>query len=497
MNYLTQNIGNKRTKRRGGVLGLALMFAALVAVAGGALLSMTTVNRLKMVRSSNDVRLMIAAEAGIETVRGRFTLVAGVQDDWSALLPTSGWNNIDGPLTISGIKVQCQAKPTGDPSTPQARIRAIAYGSDQTRVVEYLIQAANFADYALYFGSNNTVGIGDNFKMVGNFYSKGHVNLTHNSGIEFFGSVDTMGKVMNYSDRAYNFKKGFTEYAPEVNIPPAAYGMDVMRAAAQASNTLFYANTLSIELKGTKFERTFEYRYKGKSNNYKHKDYQVKTELLDIPDNSVIYIDSSSPPNGVDSYSNQSSRANQASNGSVQLWGVLDYSRVTVASENDIEVTNNISYQTLLDNPDLRRFTQKKKAAALAYREMLGVISGNDVNFMTADWSSLGYWQRVTDDASLTPPDTGHEYYQYSIDGVYMGAKKARRGNNASGNNKELWVCGGIINGDHPTTELSSNFDRRNYDTDYRLQKTTPPYFLKAYGEAANMIKGTWRTYEL
>ncbi|MCA8946704.1 MAG: hypothetical protein KDB29_10795, partial [Planctomycetes bacterium] len=59
------------------------------------------------------------------------------------------------------------------------------------------------------------------------------------------------------------------------------------------------------------------------------------------------------------------------------------------------------------------------------------------------------------------------------------------------------WVCGGIINGDHPTTELSSNFDRRNYDTDYRLQKTTPPYFLKAYGEAANMIKGTWRTYEL
>ncbi|MCA8911365.1 MAG: hypothetical protein KDB82_06650 [Planctomycetes bacterium] len=478
-------------------LGVVIAFAALIAVAGGALLSISAINRMQMVKRSNGVRLLIAAEAGIETVRGRFTLVAGVQDDWSALLPSSDWNNIDGPLTINGIKVQCQAKPTGDSSTPKAKIRAIAYGVDQTRVVEYTIQAANFADYALYFGAPNTVGIGDNFKMVGNFYSKGHINLENGSGIEFFGDVDSMGKVMNYPNAAYNFKKGFTEYAPEVNIPPAAYGMDVMRAAAASSGTLFYANTLSIELQGDKFVRTYQYRYKGTSNNYKWKEYQTLTETLDIPDNSVIYIDDDDAPAGVDSWGTSNGSSNNANNGSLDLWGVLDYARVTVACEHDINITDNVSYQTLLDHPDYRRFTQKKKAGALGYREMLGVLADGDINFMTPDWSPLPWYSRVEDNASLDPPDTGHQYYQYSLDGVYMGTDKARRGKNGSSWYKELWVCGGIINGQYPTTELAGVFDRRNYDTDYRLKSTTPPYFLKAYGESANMVVGTWRTYEL
>ncbi|MCA8915693.1 MAG: hypothetical protein KDB90_09800 [Planctomycetes bacterium] len=488
---------NNRKSRRGAILGVAIFLMALVTIAGGALLSMSAITRLNISRSGADVRLLIAAEAGIESVRGRFTLVPGVQDNWDNLIPTNNWNNVGGMMVINGISVQAQAMPTGLAGATQARIRAIAYGSGKSRVVEYVIQPANFADYALYFGSPNTVGIGDNFKMVGNFYSKGHVNLSNGSGIEFFGNVDTTGKVMNYSDYAYNFKKGFTEYAPDVTIPPAAYGLDVMRNAAAATNTLFYGNTLSIQLIGQQFKRTYEYRYTGTGYNYKHNEYQTKSETLNIPDNSVIYIDSSSPPAGVDSYSGSGNRANQAAFGSVDLWGVLSYSRVTVAAEVDVQVTDNISYQSLLSQPDYRRFTQKKKGGALAYREMLGVVSANDVNFMTANWSALPSSAKVTDNAGLTPPDTGHEYYQYSLDGVYMGVKKARRGNNASGNNKELWVCGGIINGDHPTTELSSNFDRRNYDTDYRLQTTTPPYFLKAYGESANMIVGTWRTYEL
>lgn len=486
-----------RNNRKGTALGMALLFVVMVSVTGGALLSVSTITRMSMVRGSQDIRLLIAAEAGIESVRGRFTLVAGVQDDWSPLLPTSDWNDVGGPLTINGTRVQCQAKPTGDSSTPMARIRAIAYGANKTRVVEYVIQAANFADYALYFGAPNTVGIGDNFKMVGNFYSKGHVNLSNRSGIEFFGDVDTMGKVMNYPNRAYNFKKGFTEYAPEVNIPPSAYGMDIMRDAAEASGTLFYANTLSIELNGDKFVRTYQYRYTGSNKNYKKSQYKTLTETLDIPDNSVIYIDENQAPVGVDTWGSNSKARNRAENSSLDLWGVLETQRVTIAAEYDVNVTDNISYQTLLENPDYRRFTQKKKAGALGFREMLGVLADGDINFMTPDWASLPNWARVLNDGSLNPPDTGHESSQYSLDGVFMGTDKARRGKNGNSNNKELWVCGGIINGQYPTTELSSVFERRNYDTDYRLQTTTPPYFLKAYGETANMIKGSWRTYDL
>ena len=484
---------NTRNTRRGMALGYALFFATIVAVAGGALLSMSSITQLKIVRAGEDVRLLIAAEAALESVRGRFRLVPGVQDDWSALMPSAGWNNVGGPMQINGIKVQAQAKPTGHASTTQARIRAIAYGANTTRVVEYTIQPANFADYALYFGAPNTVGIGENFKMVGNFYSKGHVNLSNGAGIEFYGNVDTTGKVMNYVDHAYNFKKGFTEYAPEVTIPASAYGLDPMRTAAQASGTLFYANTLSIQLSGQQFIRTFEYRSQGSSSNYKKSDYQVKTETLTIPDNSVIYVDSTKPPQGVDSYSSQATRANQAQNTDLSMWGVISQKRVTLACEYDISITNNVSYQALLSKPALRRFTEKKKEAALAYREMLGVLSAANINFMTPDWSALAAAAKVT---NITG-DTGHLTSQYSIDGVYMGVNSAKRGKNDSGTNKELWVCGGIINGNHPSTELSSNFDRRNYDTDYRLKQVTPPYFLKAYGESPNMIEGTWRTYEL
>jgi hypothetical protein len=483
---------NLRSNRRGMSLAIALFFALMVSVTGGALLSMSTITRLKIVRSGEDIRLLIAAEAGIETVRGRFTLVAGVQDDWSALLPTANWNDVGGPMIINGITVQAQARPTGDASTPHARLRAIAYGAHTTRVVEYTIQAANFADYALYFGAPNTVGIGENFKMVGNFYSKGHVNLSNGDGIEFYGDVDTTGKVMNYTDYGYNFKKGFTEYAPEVTIPDSAWGMDPMRTAAQASGTLFYANTLSIELAGQQFIRTFEYHFQGSTSNYKKADYEVMTETLTIPDNSVIYIDSDKPPLGVDSYSMQATRANHAQNSDLGLSGVLSEKRVTIACEHDISITNNISYQSLLNNPGLRRFSQKKGEAALAFREMLGVLSAEDINFMTPDWTALAASAKVT---NITG-DTDHLTSQYCLDGVYMGVHSAKRGKNGNGSNKELWVCGGIINGNWPTTELSSNFDRRNYDTDYRLKQTTPPYFLKAYGETANMIMGTWRTYE-
>ncbi|MCB9933250.1 MAG: hypothetical protein H6841_07510 [Planctomycetes bacterium] len=484
--------------RRGSVLEAALLLFVVISVAGIALLSMSTITRLGMVRSSYDVRLLIAAEAGLEAMRGRFTLVPGVQEDWSALLPTNGWNDIGGPMTINGLQVQVQAMPMGYPGLTHARIRGIATGAfDRNRVVEYKIQAANFADYALFFGSNNTTFIGSYFKCVGNFYSKGSINLSNQPGIEFFGDVDTSEKVLNYVDYVYNFKKGFTEYAPVVTIPPEAYGLAPMRAAAEASGTLFYANTISIELVDQHFVRTFEYRFTGTGTNYNPNHYELRTELLEIPDNSVIYIDSGLAPQGVDSWGLTAQTANKASHGELDVWGVLDYKRVTIACEHDVRVTRNVSYRTLLDNPNLRRFTEKTSEQALGYREMLGVLSNHDITFETILWAPLPDYADVTDDPSRDPPDIGHHANQYSLDGVYMGVNKAARGAVGPATSRELWVCGGIINGDYPSTALASNFDRRNYDTDYRLQFTTPPYFMKAYGESANIVVGTWRTYTL
>ena len=488
----------RRNQRRGTILSTAMLFFAMVSVAGVALLSMSAISRIEMVKSGMDVRLLIAAEAGLETVRGRFTLVAGVQEDWSTLAPGPGWTNLGGPMIINGINVQAQARPMGGPDVLQARVRAIATVNNKSRVVEYNIQAANFADYALYFGATNSVGIGSYFKMVGNIYAKGSINLSNRPGIEFFGDVDSSEQVLNYPDIAYNFKRGFTEYAPVVEIPPTAYGLDVMRNAAEASGTLFYANTISIELDGEQFIRTYEYRFTGNGSNYNPNDYQVRTQVLDIPDNSVIYVDSdTAPPSALHNDSYSGIRTNTASQGAVEFWGVLDERRVTFACEHEIHVKDNVSYQTLLDNPDYRRFTEKQSNAALNYREMLGVVSATDLLYMTPDWNALPNSAEVTDDATRTPPDTGHHPYQYSLDGVFMGVSKSARGAVGPNSDKELWVCGGIINGNYSSTLLAAVFERRNYDTDYRLRFTTPPYFLRAYGETANMIAGSWRTYEL
>lgn len=486
-----------RRARKGGALAVSLFFVVLVAVAGGALLSMSSITRMNIVRQSADVRLMIAAEAGIETVRGRFTLVQGVQDDWSALMPTGGWNNVGGTLNINGIDVQPQVKPTGHASVLQARLRAVATLQGKTRVVEYTIQAANFGDYALYFGASNTVTIGSHFKMVGNFYSKGHINVANRPGVEFFNRVESSGAVMNYPDFAYNFKQGYNDYIPVIEIPPEAYGLAPMRAAAEATGTLFYANTISIRLDGEDFIRTYAYRKTGNKKNYKKNEYEIRAERIEIPDNSVIYIDENTAPPGVDSWSGHSKSSNNADYGQLDLWGVIDHKRVTIASESDISIVNNVSYRTLLDYPDLRRFTQKKSPGALGFREMLGVLSDGDIRFETKDWSPLPYDSRVWDDESRNPPDVGHQYYQYSLDGVFMGVNKAARTAVGPSRDRELWLNGSIINGNYPSTALANNFDRRNYDTDYRLQKTTPPYFMKAYGKSATFISGTWRTYEL
>lgn len=486
---------HRRRLSKGSVLAVAMLMLIVVTVAGSALLSMSALTRLNMVSRGMDVRLMIAAEAALESARGRFTLVAGAQEDWSALMPSSGWNNL-GTVVVNGIACQLQAAPVGGPEVLRARVRAIATVGTRNKVVEYTIMAANFADYALYFGGNSTVSIGEYFKMVGNFYSRGSINLHNAPGIEFFGRTETSAKVMNWTSMAYNFKQGYDDNVPIVEIPPSAYGFGPMRTAAQASGTLFFANTVSIQLVGNKFIRKYLYRFTGTGSNYKKNDYQLRTQTLVIPDNSVIYVDSSTPPQGVDSYSAAANGMNRASEKYIELWGVLDEARVTIACEHEIHIVDNISYQTLLEKPSLRRYTEKQAPAALAFREMLGVVTQTDLLFETPSWTALPGASLVTNDASRNPPDLGHYTKQYSLDGVYMGVEKSARGAVGPGSGRELWVCGGIINGNHESTLLASNFDRRNYDTDYRLQRTTPPYFLRAYGVTATQITGTWRAYE-
>ncbi|MCQ3950754.1 MAG: hypothetical protein DPW14_13180, partial [Planctomycetes bacterium] len=124
-------------RRRGSVLMVAMGFVIAVALAGTGMLSVSYVHQVQMQQKALAVRMMAAAEAGIEAKRGRFTLIAGVQDDWSTLLPTAGWNNIDGPMLINGLSVQVQAMPTGGVSVPKVRIRGVVSTVGRNLAVEY------------------------------------------------------------------------------------------------------------------------------------------------------------------------------------------------------------------------------------------------------------------------------------------------------------------------------------------------------------------------
>lgn len=473
-------------------MATSLLFMVLIAVAGTSLLSISLIHQLDMARGGVDVRLLIAAEAALESKRGQFILVAGVQEDWTELLPTTGWNDIGPKFTVNGIVVQVQGMPLSQTRFPIARLRGLAYGQDRTKAVEYTIRASSFADYALYFGAGSGVNIEEYTKIYGPYYSKGDINLNNGPGIEFFGHVETSGKVQGIVDAVYNFKQGYLDYVPVIDLPPVGPSMTLMRNAALASGTFFYANTISIELAGTQFVRRYRYRTGPGSNDY----VLAPPQTLDIPDNSVIYISNATCPAGVDSF--DPGILNSFSSPAVSTWGLLDTRRVTIACEHDIYVTNDVMYGTLLLNPDLRRYSNKESAAALNFREMLGVVSQANVFFeKTVDWTPLPPTSMVTDNAGLDPPDTGHLPKQYALDGVFMGFNKSERGSIGSSFNMELWVVGGIITGTQNSTFLKENFDRRNYATDNRIQLDPPPFFPRAYGGIPKPVPGSWRTYDV
>ena len=119
-----------RHSHRGAALALALFFLILVTTAGIALLSSSTRNQLSIIERSIDVRLMIAAEAGLETVRGRFKFVAGVQDDWNVLVPSTTWSTVD-TMTVNGISVTVQTRDVTTDSVGKAEVRTMATGPER------------------------------------------------------------------------------------------------------------------------------------------------------------------------------------------------------------------------------------------------------------------------------------------------------------------------------------------------------------------------------
>ncbi|MEZ5992800.1 MAG: hypothetical protein R3E76_10660 [Planctomycetota bacterium] len=508
-----------RNARRGSILGMAVLFFVMVAVAGAALLSMSTITRLKTVRSGADVRLLIAAEAGMETIRGRFTLVAGVQDDWS-WLTTGTWTTLS-TVSVNGTPVTLQANLLSGNSVPSARIRGIATASGRTRAVEQTIKVASFSDYALYSGSTGDAPIGANFNMVGTFYSRGNINLLGNTGIRFFGDASTSGIVTNYpgtETQADIFKADLDINSPVIDVPPAAFGSAPIKTRAQELNTayagsssfpnwnvpasgfLFYRNTVSLTfnsfssggVNGTQVVRTFYRRNSGTNNGYTDTQYSLASETITLPQNEEIclYIDTDQAPTGTDSYS-AGQRNYYPATSQVNISGTIRNARITVYAEKDVHIVNNVSYYSLLNDPTLREPANKQSANALGFKEMLGICAEDEVRFDFGSFSPLT--------SGSFGWNTSGNTNQYTLDAVFLGTYRAYINTTppTGYSSSELWVCGGLINTAYNNTGFGGSFNPRHYDWDWRLQSTTPPFFLRAYNVTATFVPGTWRTYEL
>jgi hypothetical protein len=576
--------------RQGGMLATAMLFFVMVTVAATAILSMSSIQKLRTVRNGIDIRLLIAAEAAIETVRGRFTLVKGVQDDWS-WVSSATWTNL-GTINVNGITVDVEALRDPGNSVPRARVRARATAAGVTRVVELTIRVASFSDYAVFAANGN---LGANYKLVGNYFANDNVNVTV-PGARIYGSTSMTGILTGTHILPTDPEYPFVNENPQQNQPTIPFPTDItewdyMKDIAETTGYVFAENTLEIVLNGTSFTRHYVRRKNSASAdvgtlptghvdttasswinpvtgvvNYTNSDtanpylvnadYEFVSQTLPIPDEGVIYIQGgpaagilTGGPAQVDVGDNLA--VSPRSNGFIQahtlnnfglttdptyierlifqnaggftvpagntdillLSGTLDDRRVTIVCDHRIIVKQPIAYQGNLDNPDNRRFFNndaqagKQSDAALDMVEMLGVMSRTEIHPCPTWWTPLPAASRVTGDlAGETLPghdwaDTKNANGDYCMDGVYLAMAHIRPSRNygyitGTGPLGELWYCGGLIcQGDYGGGN-GNTYCRRNYDWDYRMTVTMPPYFLRAYNTTARFVPGTWRTWE-
>jgi hypothetical protein len=586
---MSLSTSHRRSDRRGGILATAMLFFVMVTVAGTAILSMSSIQKLRTVRNGIDVRLMIAAEGAIETVRGRFTLVKGVQDDWT-WISSATWTSL-GTINVNGINVDVEALRDPSPSVPRCRVRARASASNVTRVVEITVRVASFSDYSVFASGGS---LGANYKLVGNYYAAGNIDVPF-TGARIYGRTELTGSITGTYGIISSPEWPFVNQNP-INVTAVPFPTDIsewdyMKDIAETTGYVFAENTLEIVLNGTTFTRYYvrrrntvaagagttptgqvndtatswintvtgvvNYTNTAAANPYLvNADYEFVSQTLPIPDEGVIYIQGG-PASGIATAGPTQANVGDnlavspRTNGFTQqfglnsvasvtagvggtnygifanaggftvpagytdillLSGTLDDRRLTLVCDHRIVVKQPIAYQGNLDNPDNRRFFNdglngKQGDTAMDMKEMLGVMSLSEIHPTPTWWNPLPAANRVTgDQTGETVP--GHDWADiknanadYCMDGVYLALNVTAPTRNygftsGTGPLGEMWFCGGLICQGSYGGGNGNTFYRRNYDWDYRMNITMPPYFLRAYNTTARFIPGTWRTWE-
>ncbi|MDC1142839.1 hypothetical protein OAU50_07080 [Planctomycetota bacterium] len=250
-------------------MAAALFFMVVVTTAGAALLSSSTQNQLAIIERSVDVRLMIAVEAGVESVRGRFRLVEGIQDDWAWMAGATAASPYSlGTQSINGVTVNLTCWPLGSPSVPASTVRGWATASELTRYVEMDLKLATFSDFAMYLGESGQSHWGS-IELYGRFHSNSDAHF-HSAQTKFhltpsFGmNGGSWAMPHNNTGRpASEEGPGDMNFNPhiqaDVEIPENLVVYTAMRSQGlrtrtntndTSDNHTYYENTLEIQFTG-------------------------------------------------------------------------------------------------------------------------------------------------------------------------------------------------------------------------------------------------------
>ena len=262
---MNRRVDRIRQTAKGGALAAALFFMIVVTTAGIALLGSSTRNQIAIIERSVDVRLMIAVESSVESVRGRFKLVENVQEDWSWMAGKTISNPYDlGYVTINGISCHLQSWPIGDPSVPRCTVRGSASAAGITRFVEMDLKVPSFADYCMFSGGTRASDWGD-IEIFGRFHS--NADSYFESVNTIFHLVPSFGKNSSTTWAApfasmtggYQSYMGFQPYVQnDVVMPSDVAVYSAIENAGKRSRTnsnstsddhVYFENTLEIQFR--------------------------------------------------------------------------------------------------------------------------------------------------------------------------------------------------------------------------------------------------------
>lgn len=403
-----------------------LLFVAVTALVSGGLLSAALTSRRLAHRDYNRERAMQAAEAGLECMCQTIQQTFG-------LLPTTVTTN----GVLDGVTWSCTA----------TKVAEYRFRLDSTGTVEGVkwcvhaaeVEAPSWAEFALWMDRNGVIYFGGGEVFYGRVHSNDmlYFDVVNGIGPAFYETLSSASNTFGGTTNGSIFDKGFLLNAQQDTM--ASVDFATLKTQAQTYGNLLSGNTF-VTFNGNNMRIS---NTRAGWTNYN----------MAIGTNRIVYVQKAStgPTN--------------TSAATLVLGGRLD-GRVTFVTEDDISITNNITYAS----------DPRTNAAS---DDALGLVSYDDIWVATNAPNNLEVFAAMMATGAMTNESGSFGvvgYNQGTVRGnltVYGSIVQEVRGAVASGNS------GGMTSG-----------YVKNYSYDRRFSVQAPPYFPRL---KTKLTMGQWR----